>query len=181
MKKIILFCALLSATVVASASDLTFSVTNTVGASSTGAIDLTVSGGVAPYTYSWSGPSGFSATTEDITGLATGTYTVTVTDLYCGIATYTVFVDVTLGVSETENAAFSVYPNPGSSQVVISSGATLRNATIKLIDLNGKTLIEERNISGNSFSLDVSKQAAGIYLVEINNNGVFSRVRFVKK
>ncbi|MBK6996390.1 MAG: T9SS type A sorting domain-containing protein [Lewinellaceae bacterium] len=41
-----------------------------------GSIDLTVSGGVSPYTYSWTG----GATTQDRSGLATGTYTVTVTD-----------------------------------------------------------------------------------------------------
>src|SRR5688500_20150880 len=42
----------------------------------TGSIDLTVSGGVGPYTYEWSN----SATTQDVGGLVAGTYTVTVTD-----------------------------------------------------------------------------------------------------
>jgi hypothetical protein len=47
-----------------------------VNGSGNGAIDLNVSNGVSPYTYSWShGP-----TTEDVSGLSTGLYTVTVTD-----------------------------------------------------------------------------------------------------
>jgi len=46
-----------------------------------GAVNLTVTGSGAPYTYSWTGPSGFTASTEDISSLAIGTYNVTVTPL----------------------------------------------------------------------------------------------------
>ena len=45
-----------------------------------GAIDITVQGGTAPYTYEWSGPNDYSADTEDIFGLSTGWYSVTVKD-----------------------------------------------------------------------------------------------------
>ena len=45
-----------------------------------GSIDLTVSGGSGAYTVSWSGPLGYTAGTEDISGLGEGTYVVTITD-----------------------------------------------------------------------------------------------------
>lgn len=45
-----------------------------------GAIDVTVSGGDPDYDYSWTGPDGFTAITEDITGLNSGSYELTVTD-----------------------------------------------------------------------------------------------------
>ncbi|MCR5861004.1 PKD domain-containing protein [Flavobacterium sp. J372] len=50
---------------------------------SDGAIDLTVTGGSGSYSYSWVGPNGFAATTQDLTGLSVGVYTVTVTDGLC--------------------------------------------------------------------------------------------------
>ncbi|WP_165569393.1 PKD domain-containing protein, partial [Flavobacterium suncheonense] len=43
-----------------------------------GSIDITVSGGTPAYTYSWSN----GATTQDISGLSPGSYTVTVTDTF---------------------------------------------------------------------------------------------------
>src|SRR5690606_17370228 len=45
-----------------------------------GAVSLTVTGGTAPYTYSWIGPDGIGAQNEDIAGLTYGNYEVTVTD-----------------------------------------------------------------------------------------------------
>src|SRR5690606_32334068 len=57
-----------------SASAITTNVSCNGG--SNGTVDLTVTGGTAPYTFVW----GNTATTEDMTGLQAGTYNVTVTD-----------------------------------------------------------------------------------------------------
>jgi len=46
----------------------------------TGTIEITVSGGVEPYQFAWTGPGSFTSPEEDLTGLGAGTYSVIVTD-----------------------------------------------------------------------------------------------------
>lgn len=55
---------------------------------STGGVDLTPSGGTAPYTYVWSN----NATTQDISNVPAGTYSVSVTDANSCIATLSAVV-----------------------------------------------------------------------------------------
>jgi gliding motility-associated-like protein len=77
-----------------------------------GAIDLTVSGGRTPYTYSWTGPSGFVSAIEDISSLADGTYNVTVTDAYgCQISADTLLSlpeSITLEARMSDYNGFSI-------------------------------------------------------------------------
>ena len=47
---------------------------------SDGAIYITPSGGTEPYNISWTGPSGWTASTADVTGLVAGAYSLTITD-----------------------------------------------------------------------------------------------------
>lgn len=45
-----------------------------------GTINVTASGGTAPYSFSWTGPAPFSSTLEDISGLAPGAYSLDLSD-----------------------------------------------------------------------------------------------------
>ncbi|MCH6198981.1 gliding motility-associated C-terminal domain-containing protein [Aquiflexum sp. LQ15W] len=47
---------------------------------STGGVNIAVSGGTGAYTYSWTGPSGYTSTSQDISAIPAGLYNVTVTD-----------------------------------------------------------------------------------------------------
>lgn len=46
-----------------------------------GAVNITLTGGTPSYTYAWSGPAAFTATTQNIGSLISGNYSLTVTDL----------------------------------------------------------------------------------------------------
>ena len=65
--------------------------------SADGSIDLSVSGGLAPFTYSWNN----GASTQDISNLATGNYTVSVTDAQGQVetATYTIVEPTLISIS----------------------------------------------------------------------------------
>jgi gliding motility-associated-like protein len=58
-------------------------VTNvTCNGGNNGSVGITAAGGTLPYSISWTGPDGFTASTEDISGLTAGVYDLTITDRY---------------------------------------------------------------------------------------------------
>ncbi len=72
-------------TILNTSADLTASITSSASNTSCtvpdGFIDLNVTGGSgAGYTYLWTGPNGFSATTQDLSGLPGGAYSVLISD-----------------------------------------------------------------------------------------------------
>ncbi|WP_375447481.1 hypothetical protein [uncultured Fibrella sp.] len=91
----------------------------------TGLINLTPSGGTTPYTYRWTSPTGTTATTEDLTNVATGTYSVTVTDrggcVASGSATVGQFTTITITSSVTNVVCNS--RTTGAISLSVSGGA----------------------------------------------------------
>ena len=91
----------------------------------TGTATATVSGGVTPFTYTWSPAPGGGQGTANATGLAAGTYTVTVDDNYTCIPACS--TTVTVGSAATPPTV-SVTPSTticnGNSTTLTASGAT---------------------------------------------------------
>lgn len=142
------------------------------GTGSDGAIDITVTGGIPPYTFLWSN----GATTEDIAGLDSGTYTVTVTDANgCTIndSYYVNFSNV--GISPWEAKGFKLYPNPANEQVTIQLAGNfiyeLRNDLGQIIYSGNGTDIE---------LIEVSNLSDGIYFIRILQDQESLDVKFVK-
>jgi hypothetical protein len=99
-----------------------------------GTATVTVNGGTAPYSYSWS-PSGGS--NASATGLAPGTYVVTVIDANgCPVSdTVTVEAFIAIGLNSHANSLFSIYPNPNKGSFQLKGSAKL-NGQVKLEVMN---------------------------------------------
>ena len=76
-----------------------------------------------------------------------------------------------LSVIDIENMTI-VYPNPANGSVNIVSqfidGATI----IKLIDLNGRIVLEGNYNFENKINLNLQNISSGVYILNLNNNGV---------
>lgn len=92
---------------------------------SNGAINITVSGGTPGYTYLWEGPDGFSSTSEDLSGIAAGTYTVTATDANgcVGSRTYNVNQPAEITLSGTVTNVECSGGSDGAVGISVTSGA----------------------------------------------------------
>ena len=101
--------------------NLTSNITNVAcSGGSTGAIDLSVGGGTPNYTYNWS----TGATSQDISGVSAGTYTVTVTDANSCTSSASYTVSQTGQLSATFNSIAPTCINPNGSLTVVPSGGT---------------------------------------------------------
>jgi hypothetical protein len=133
-----------------------------------GSADLTVTGGTAPYTYAWSN----SSTSEDLTGVQPGMYTVTITDANGCQWIDSVLVDFSLFTAESMAATgASVYPNPSTDGTITIrfNGDHSGAATFVLYDITGKVIFSEllTGTDAQTIQLPVSN---GTYFWTITDN-----------
>lgn len=131
-----------------------------------GSIDITVSGGVAPYTFVWNN----GATTEDADGLASGQHTVVVTDA-TGCSTTAQF---SVGAaSAIDISATVVKPDCGGSNGSIDITAAGGTVPYTFSWSNGATTEDLDQIAPGLYTVTVTDDAGcsqkGIYFVKENN------------
>ncbi len=131
--------------------------------SSNGAVNTTVTGGVPPYLFIWTG----GATTQNLVNVPAGSYVVSISDANgCTASAITTVTQLT-GTSEIPNLNnFTAYPNPTSGHYFINIDlATADNVSVTVYDLNGRLVTERRSNSSSkaNFDIDISAQAAGVY------------------
>ncbi|MBP6731270.1 MAG: T9SS type A sorting domain-containing protein, partial [Chitinophagales bacterium] len=146
--------------------------------STDGAVNVTVSGGTAPYTSLWSN----SATSEDLSSLAAGTYSVTITDANGCTFNLADTVGLVTGIATLQNSfGFNLYPNPTQDKLFIElSLGTAGNITVQIYNIEGRLINEftDKNIVTTRYELNFATQAAGIYLAKIKAGDATVTQRF---
>ena len=83
----------------------------------------------------------------------------------------TEFVEDALSIEDSNFITFEMFPNPAKDKVTIRLNANnFGNATINVIDLQGKLILEQVISEGNNTELDISDLQSGLYFVKLNAN-----------
>jgi hypothetical protein len=133
-----------------------------------GSVDLSVSGGTSPYEFSWSN----GGTTEDLTGLLPGNYTVIVTDTNGCQLSDTITVNFSTGINSSEaQQNISVFPNPSTDGTFFIRTAGHATGTFYLSDMSGREVYREQMTSDNNGSYRINVALpAGTYLFRFEND-----------
>ncbi|GEO04909.1 hypothetical protein AAE02nite_25730 [Adhaeribacter aerolatus] len=161
-----------------SASHLNASSTSSRDAS----INISVLGGIGPYNYRWNN----GATTEDLTGIAAGQYTITVTDAFGqkasmavnilapGIALATTKKPVQLEEQVIKDTGLTVYPNPAKGKVTATFSLKAAGTySLELYDVRGmkvKTISSGQSSGSKSLEVDLSGYTTGVYFFKLTTD-----------
>jgi hypothetical protein len=144
-----------------------------------GTATASVSGGTAPYSYLWT-PSGQTGATAS--GLSAGTYNLDVTDANGCTESTQVQVGSQVGLNEHGSSdIISIYPNPATDLIYISSLIENDPIEIKIYSIDGQLLRTLDFTSSNLICLSIDQWSRGVYHVHVKSASVAYTMPFVKQ
>ena len=143
-------------------------------------IEVSVSGGLPPYTYTLSGDSNPQETGEFSIPDA-GTYTVEINDYFnCGpLTTDPIEIVSVVGISNHRYIEALVYPNPTRGEVTIEMPSKSTSSTFEVVSMTGQVMNRTTlyssggQIKGN---LQLHDLAKGMYLLRVDGKVVQSAI-----
>jgi hypothetical protein len=86
-------------------------------------------------------------------------------------------------LSEIEHAQpliSSIYPNPSSNFITVSSTAFIENTQLSIFNISGKKVME-RQLNGNETQINISALPRGVYFVRLQNEKMVEVGKMVKQ
>jgi hypothetical protein len=162
---------------------VTGTIMNDTGAGD-GSLDIDIAGGNGGNTISWTGPDSFTSADEDLTGLVSGEYTVTITDSNdCSV---TATFGVPVGVDEFTflNSAV-VSPNPSNGLFQLTwSGAHGEDLDVSIYDGQGRLVFSKlyfNQMGDQRVPLNLLGVANGIYQLQIRADKQVRQLQLLKQ
>ncbi|MCC7050654.1 MAG: T9SS type A sorting domain-containing protein, partial [Bacteroidia bacterium] len=109
-----------------------------------------------------------------------GSYSVKVTKDACA-TTSSCYAITTVAVTETNiSNSILIYPNPSTGNINIDKADGFENCSIKITSIAGALVLEKNKLEGNKISVDLSKEANGIYFIQLIDKNATSNFKIVK-
>ncbi len=138
-----------------------------------GGVTTAVTGGTAPYNFTWS----TGATTPNLSNLHTGFYYVTISDASGCTDTFSTFVEYTVGTDEIASISeLNIFPNPSNGQFNIGIELDgLHEVAIEVVNTLGQVIYSTipESIAARQYVITVDKIPAGIYQIRIRVDNEF--------
>lgn len=122
------------------------------------------------------------ATDQNYTPSQNGSYAVIVTTANnCSDTSDCISVTNTSVAQNSSFRTVNVYPNPAVGEILITTSATVNNASLKLINVIGQVVLKANNLTGKSFKFNMADISNGIYILEIAEGNNKSILKVVKE
>ena len=145
---------------------------NETGNNADGAVEVDVSGGVMPYTFSWVDSTGTEiGDMEDIDGLTEGTYQLFVTDANGCVISGAYTIQNTVSTNDpTLNGLIKIYPNPTRGWLIVEfNNLPIEEMDVTLHDVIGQVVVQKAGaaVTGGQYLVDMQELPGGVYLLKL--------------
>jgi len=150
------------------------------GSSNDGSIDVTLNGDASGLTFSWTKDGGAFATTEDISGLGSGVYVLTISDANgCTFGPYTYNLTPS-GYDAGLAAKLKVYPNPTNDILYVQYDGQESQMFVQVIDALGRRVeMGKLNLVNGKVQISTSALSNGTYRMILDNGSKVAVKQFV--
>lgn len=127
-----------------------------------GSIDLSVVGGVPPYDFLWSN----AMTSEDLSGVTSGTYDVVITDSTGCSVEGSYVIESFVGIGTVENDVATITPNPSNGHFTVQ---LMENSDVKywsITDISGRE-VRRGEIENSIFEINLKQAPSGVYYLTV--------------
>lgn len=120
------------------------------------------------------------ATTAQFTPVEDGTYALVVTVGGCSDTSACYQVGSGTTIRMVTGNKVKLYPNPVKDMLFVEAARTLDGASLRLIDIMGKTVLLQQGLRGRSFRIPTAALPPGIYMVQLAEGGTVAQAKLVK-